>query len=36
MGHGISQSRAFSNMITLAEKMIDSNLLQIMQESFKS
>ncbi|MCF1715060.1 phosphate acyltransferase PlsX [Flavihumibacter sp. RY-1] len=36
IGHGISQSRAFSNMITLAEKMIDSNLLQIMQESFQS
>lgn len=36
IGHGISQSRAFSNMITLAEKMIDSNLLQIMQESVKA
>jgi glycerol-3-phosphate acyltransferase PlsX len=35
IGHGISQSKAFSNMITLAEKMIDSNLLQIMQESVK-
>lgn len=36
IGHGISQSRAFSNMITLAEKMIDSNLLHIMQESVKA
>ncbi len=35
IGHGISQSRAFSNMITLAEKMIDSKLLEIMQKSVK-
>ncbi len=35
IGHGISQSRAFSNMITLAEKMIDSRLLEIMQKSVK-
>ena len=35
IGHGISQFRAFSNMISLAEKMIESNLLQIMQESVK-
>jgi glycerol-3-phosphate acyltransferase PlsX len=35
IGHGISQFRAFSNMITLAEKMIDSRLLEIMQKSVK-
>lgn len=35
IGHGISQFRAFSNMISLAEKMIDSRLLEIMQESVK-
>jgi glycerol-3-phosphate acyltransferase PlsX len=35
IGHGISQSRAFLNMIALSEKMIDSKLLDIIQESIK-
>lgn len=35
IGHGISQSKAFSNMISLSAKMIESKLLEIIQESFK-
>ncbi|WP_290796353.1 phosphate acyltransferase PlsX [Flavihumibacter sp. UBA7668] len=35
IGHGISQSKAFSNMISLSVKMIESKLLEIMQDSFK-
>lgn len=36
IGHGISQSKAFSNMISLSAKMIESKLLEIIQENFKS
>jgi glycerol-3-phosphate acyltransferase PlsX len=35
IGHGISNDIAFSNMITLAEKMISSNICGEMAESFK-
>lgn len=35
IGHGISQGRAFKNMITLAQKMIDIDLLGKMVASFK-
>ena len=34
IGHGISHGRAFLNMIKLAQKMIDSDLLGKMKESF--
>ncbi len=36
IGHGISQSKAFSNMISLAAKMIERNLLEIIQASVKA
>jgi glycerol-3-phosphate acyltransferase PlsX len=36
IGHGISKSRAFLNMILLAQKMIESDLLAKMKESFHS
>jgi glycerol-3-phosphate acyltransferase PlsX len=36
IGHGISNDLAFSNMISLAEKMISSNICGEMAESFKS
>jgi glycerol-3-phosphate acyltransferase PlsX len=36
IGHGISHAKAFSNMILLAVKMIDSDLLGKMEEEFKS
>jgi glycerol-3-phosphate acyltransferase PlsX len=36
IGHGISHAKAFSNMIALAVKMIDSDLLGKMEEEFKS
>jgi glycerol-3-phosphate acyltransferase PlsX len=36
IGHGISRSRAFLNMILLAQKMIGSDLLSKMKESFLS
>jgi phosphate acyltransferase len=36
IGHGISNGTAFSNMISLAEKMISSNICDDMVESFKS
>jgi len=36
IGHGISHGRAFLNMIVLAQKMIESNLLEKMKESFLS
>ena len=36
IGHGISRSRAFGNMIVLAQKMIQSDLLGKMKESFLS
>ncbi len=36
IGHGISNAVAFSNMITVAVKMIKSNLCSEMVESFKS
>jgi glycerol-3-phosphate acyltransferase PlsX len=36
IGHGISRSRAFLNMIVLAQKMITSDLLGKMKESFLS
>jgi glycerol-3-phosphate acyltransferase PlsX len=35
IGHGISNAKAFKNMISLAEKMIQSNLCDKMLESFK-
>lgn len=35
IGHGISNGKAFSNMISLAQKMISSNLCEKIQESFK-
>ncbi len=34
IGHGISHAKAFMNMIKLAVKMIDTNLLEKMKSSF--
>jgi phosphate acyltransferase len=34
IGHGISHARAFSNMIALAQKMIEAGLMEKMQTSF--
>jgi glycerol-3-phosphate acyltransferase PlsX len=34
IGHGISHGKAFANMIRLAEKMIESDLLSKMKDSF--
>lgn len=36
IGHGISNGKAFSNMIALAEKMVSSNICGDMVESFRS
>ena len=36
IGHGISNDKAFKNMILVAEKMIKSELCQKMAERFKS
>lgn len=36
IGHGISHSRAFSNMIALAEKMISTGLMEKMSHSFEA
>jgi glycerol-3-phosphate acyltransferase PlsX len=36
IGHGISRGRSFLNMIGLAQKMIETDLLQKMKESFLS
>ncbi len=36
IGHGISEAKAFKNMITVAEKMIQSEVCSKMVESFKS
>jgi phosphate acyltransferase len=36
IGHGISHGRSFSNMIALAQKMIETDLLGKMKESFLS
>lgn len=36
IGHGISHAKAFSNMIHLAQKMIDTGLMEKMQASFES
>ena len=35
IGHGISHAKAFRNMILLAEKMLQSRLLEKMKESFE-
>ena len=32
IGHGISQAKAFKNMIVLAQKMVDKNVMQIMKQ----
>ncbi|MGB8190629.1 MAG: phosphate--acyl-ACP acyltransferase, partial [Chitinophagaceae bacterium] len=34
IGHGISHAKAFYNMVLLAQKMIESKLMGLMQESF--
>ena len=34
IGHGISHGKAFHNMILLAQKMIDSKLMDVMKQSF--
>jgi phosphate acyltransferase len=34
IGHGISRERSFNNMLKLAQKMIDTDLLSKMKESF--
>jgi phosphate acyltransferase len=34
IGHGISHAKAFYNMILLAQKMIESELLSVMKQSF--
>jgi glycerol-3-phosphate acyltransferase PlsX len=36
IGHGISHSKAFANMIRLAEKMIRSGLMEKMQAAFEA
>lgn len=35
IGHGISHAKAFANMLRLAEKMIESNLLEKMASAFQ-
>jgi glycerol-3-phosphate acyltransferase PlsX len=32
IGHGISQAKSFMNMIILAQKMIDKNVMQRMKD----
>jgi glycerol-3-phosphate acyltransferase PlsX len=34
IGHGISRQKAFSNMLKLAQKMLETDLLTKMKESF--
>lgn len=34
IGHGISHAKAFYNMVLLAQKMIESKLMDVMKESF--
>ena len=36
IGHGISKAKAFQNMIALAEKMIDKNIMQKLQTELES
>jgi glycerol-3-phosphate acyltransferase PlsX len=36
IGHGISHGKSFANMIALAQKMIETDLLGKMKESFLS
>ena len=36
IGHGISRAKAYKNMLLLAQKMIETKLLDKMSESFKS
>jgi glycerol-3-phosphate acyltransferase PlsX len=36
IGHGISNAKAFSNMITLAEKMIDTKFCEIITSNFSN
>jgi phosphate acyltransferase len=36
IGHGISHAKAFKNMIALASKMIEANLMEKMKDSFTS
>ncbi|TAH05224.1 MAG: phosphate acyltransferase PlsX [Sphingobacteriales bacterium] len=36
IGHGISHAKAFKNMIALAKKMIEANLMEKMKDSFTS
>lgn len=36
IGHGISNAKAFSNMLTLAQKMVSSNICTKMAASFKA
>src|ERR1700712_3863671 len=36
IGHGISKAKAFKNMISVAEKMIESDICGKMTERFKS
>lgn len=36
IGHGISKAKAFENMIALAEKMIDKNIMQKLQTELES
>ena len=36
IGHGISHAKAFKNMILLAQKMIDKNVMQVMKEELVS
>lgn len=36
IGHGISQARAFANMISLAVKMAESSLLSSIEDAFKA
>jgi glycerol-3-phosphate acyltransferase PlsX len=36
IGHGISNAKAFSNMVALAEKMIDTNFCQIITSNFEN
>jgi glycerol-3-phosphate acyltransferase PlsX len=35
IGHGISHAVAFKNMISIAQRMIEKDLMQKMQEVFK-
>jgi glycerol-3-phosphate acyltransferase PlsX len=36
IGHGISRAKAYKNMLLLAQKMIETKLLEKMSSAFKA